>query len=212
MVVLRRLDAVLEPTKKQVLDMKASLDDARVVNEEQALRQAAGQPFYNTRSSPFATCAGERAIYSGVVVRDLLKTRAADTALIAELYRRARNRDLKRVGQGGDIGASTVRLAPGGKSLAQAPRRRRDQLAERIRRLTAPARTHPLAQPAQVQHAACEDELTLLHHVGANQQHVEAELLNVVVVGAAVGVAVFVRSGRGASKSPGWSSRQTPSR
>jgi type I restriction enzyme M protein len=47
-VVLRRLDAVLEPTKKQVLDMKASLDDAGVVNQEQALRQAAGQPFYNT--------------------------------------------------------------------------------------------------------------------------------------------------------------------
>jgi type I restriction enzyme M protein len=48
MVVLRRLDAVLEPTKQQVLDMRISLDDAGVVNQEQALRQAAGQPFYNT--------------------------------------------------------------------------------------------------------------------------------------------------------------------
>lgn len=48
MVVLRRLDAVLEPTKKQVLEMKESLDVAGVVNQVQALRQAAGQPFYNT--------------------------------------------------------------------------------------------------------------------------------------------------------------------
>ena len=48
MVVLRRLDAVLEPTKQQVLEMRASLDAAGVVNQEQALRQAAGQPFYNT--------------------------------------------------------------------------------------------------------------------------------------------------------------------
>jgi len=48
MTVLRRLDAVLEPTKKAVLDMKASLDKARVANQDQALRQAAGQAFYNT--------------------------------------------------------------------------------------------------------------------------------------------------------------------
>src|SRR5687767_9130220 len=47
MVVLRRLDAVLEPTKKVVLDMKASLDKARITNQDQALRQAAGQAFYN---------------------------------------------------------------------------------------------------------------------------------------------------------------------
>lgn len=48
MTVLRRLDAVLEPTKQAVLDMKASLDDAGVVHQDQALRQAAGQAFYNT--------------------------------------------------------------------------------------------------------------------------------------------------------------------
>ncbi len=46
--VLRRLDAVLEPTKQAVLDMKASLDKAGVTNQEPALRQAAGQAFYNT--------------------------------------------------------------------------------------------------------------------------------------------------------------------
>jgi type I restriction enzyme M protein len=48
MTVLRRLDAVLEPAKQAVLDMKASLDEAKIVHQEEALRQAAGQAFYNT--------------------------------------------------------------------------------------------------------------------------------------------------------------------
>jgi type I restriction enzyme M protein len=48
MTVLRRLDAVLEPTKQAVLDMKAKLDAARIVQQDQALRTAAGQAFYNT--------------------------------------------------------------------------------------------------------------------------------------------------------------------
>jgi type I restriction enzyme M protein len=48
MTVLRRLDAVIEPTKQAVLDMKASLDKSGIVHQEQALRQAAGQAFYNT--------------------------------------------------------------------------------------------------------------------------------------------------------------------
>jgi type I restriction enzyme M protein len=48
MMVLRRLDAVLEPTKQAVLEMKASLDSAGIVHQDQALRQAAGQAFYNT--------------------------------------------------------------------------------------------------------------------------------------------------------------------
>src|SRR6188472_4788136 len=46
--VLRRLDAVLEPTKQAVLDMKASLDKAEIVHQDHALRQAAGHAFYNT--------------------------------------------------------------------------------------------------------------------------------------------------------------------
>jgi type I restriction enzyme M protein len=51
MVVIRRLDAVLEPTKKAVLDMKKTLDAAKITNQDAALRQASGQAFYNT--SPF---------------------------------------------------------------------------------------------------------------------------------------------------------------
>ncbi len=46
--MLRRLDAVLEPTKQAVLDMKSALDRAGIVHQDQALRQAAGQAFYNT--------------------------------------------------------------------------------------------------------------------------------------------------------------------
>jgi type I restriction enzyme M protein len=48
MTVLRRLDAVLEPTKQAVTAMKTRLDKARVANQDAALRQAAGQDFYNT--------------------------------------------------------------------------------------------------------------------------------------------------------------------
>ena len=48
MTVLRRLDAVLEPTKQAVLDMKARLDAVGLTNQDQALREAAGQAFYNT--------------------------------------------------------------------------------------------------------------------------------------------------------------------
>jgi type I restriction enzyme M protein len=48
MTVLRRLDAVLEPTKQAVLDMKNTLDNAGITHQDQALRQAAGQAFYNT--------------------------------------------------------------------------------------------------------------------------------------------------------------------
>ena len=51
MTVIRRLDAVLEPTKADVLRMKERLDEAGIANQDAALRQAAGEAFYNT--SPF---------------------------------------------------------------------------------------------------------------------------------------------------------------
>jgi type I restriction enzyme M protein len=68
MTVLRRLDAVLEPTKQAVLDMKARLDTAGITNQDQALRQAAGQSFYNT---------------SGFTLRDL-RARASQQQLKAD--------------------------------------------------------------------------------------------------------------------------------
>ena len=51
MTVIRRLDAVLESTKDEVLRMKEQLDAAGVANQDAALREAAGQSFYNT--SPY---------------------------------------------------------------------------------------------------------------------------------------------------------------
>ena len=51
MTIIRRLDAVLEPTKEGVLRMKEQLDQAGITNQDAALHQAAGEAFYNT--SPF---------------------------------------------------------------------------------------------------------------------------------------------------------------
>lgn len=51
MIVIRRLDAVLEPTKDAVLKMKAQLDRAGITNQDAALRSSSREAFYNT--SPF---------------------------------------------------------------------------------------------------------------------------------------------------------------
>jgi len=48
MTVLRRLDSLLEPTKRAVMDMKAMLDDKHIDHQDLPLRQASGQAFYNT--------------------------------------------------------------------------------------------------------------------------------------------------------------------
>ena len=48
MCVIRRMDAVLEPTKKQVLETKAMLDGALITEQRAALCASAGQAFYNT--------------------------------------------------------------------------------------------------------------------------------------------------------------------
>ena len=47
MTVLRRLDAVLKDGKQAVRDMKTALDEAGVVEQDAALRYAAGRAFYN---------------------------------------------------------------------------------------------------------------------------------------------------------------------
>jgi type I restriction enzyme M protein len=51
MTVIRRLDAVLEPTKEAVLKLNKQLDKAGVANKHAALGQASGNAFYNV--SPF---------------------------------------------------------------------------------------------------------------------------------------------------------------
>ncbi len=51
MMVIRRFDAVLEPTKKAVLEMKKNLDAAGITEQDEALCSAAGEAFCN--SSPY---------------------------------------------------------------------------------------------------------------------------------------------------------------
>ncbi len=68
MTVIRRIDAVLEPTKQEVLKMKENLDKTKVTNQNPALCRSAGQAFYN--ASPF-------------VLRDL-KSRAREQQLKAD--------------------------------------------------------------------------------------------------------------------------------
>ncbi len=62
--VLRRLDAVLESTKEAVLERKRFLDAHEVVEQDGALRMAAGQAFYNvsdfTLTKLKASAAGQR--------------------------------------------------------------------------------------------------------------------------------------------------------
>lgn len=47
MTVLRRLDAVLQPSKQAVLEMKAALDREKIDNQDDALRSASGQAHVN---------------------------------------------------------------------------------------------------------------------------------------------------------------------
>ncbi len=51
MMVIRRFDAVLEPTKKKVLEMKEKLDAAGITEQDEALCSTAGEAFCN--SSPY---------------------------------------------------------------------------------------------------------------------------------------------------------------
>src|SRR5712692_8853197 len=68
MCVLRRMDAVLEPTKKAVLETKKMLDAARITEQRAALCDAASQAFYNT---------------SKFMLRDL-KSRGSQQQLLAD--------------------------------------------------------------------------------------------------------------------------------
>ncbi len=68
MCVIRRMDAVLEPSKKRVLETKQMLDKARITEQRAALCDAAGQAFYNT---------------SKFTLRDL-KSRANQQQLLAD--------------------------------------------------------------------------------------------------------------------------------
>ncbi len=53
--VLRRLDALLEPTKKEVLEMHQKLNELKIDNQAPQLRKVTGYVFYNTSPYTFKT-------------------------------------------------------------------------------------------------------------------------------------------------------------
>jgi type I restriction enzyme M protein len=57
--VLRRLDALLEPTNDKVLEMHRQLNDLKIDNQAPQLRKVAGFPFYNTSPFTFKKLLGE---------------------------------------------------------------------------------------------------------------------------------------------------------
>ncbi len=59
MMVLRRLDVLLEPTKDKVLERKAMLDKNHITNQEQLLFMETGYPFYNTSKFTMKTLKSE---------------------------------------------------------------------------------------------------------------------------------------------------------
>lgn len=48
MMVLRRIDVLLEPTKEALLTMKQKLDESNIQNQDPILHSVTGYPFYNT--------------------------------------------------------------------------------------------------------------------------------------------------------------------
>lgn len=60
MMVIRRIDVLLEPTKDQVLEMKERLDKAGILNnQDQVLYNITGYPFYNTSKFTLKTLKSE---------------------------------------------------------------------------------------------------------------------------------------------------------
>ena len=59
MMVLRRIDVLLEPTKQQVLTMKEQLDKNRIDNQAPILYNVTGYPFYNTSKFTMKTLKSE---------------------------------------------------------------------------------------------------------------------------------------------------------
>lgn len=57
--VLRRLDALLEPTKEQVFEMHQKLNELKIDNQAPQLRKVSGFPFYNTSPFTFKKLLGE---------------------------------------------------------------------------------------------------------------------------------------------------------
>ena len=59
MMVLRRIDVLLEPTKEKLLQQKKMLDDNNINNQDPILYQVTGYPFYNTSKFTMKTLKSE---------------------------------------------------------------------------------------------------------------------------------------------------------
>jgi type I restriction enzyme M protein len=59
MMVLRRIDVLLEPTKEQLLKQKKMLDDNQIQNQDPILYNVTGYPFYNTSKFTMKTLKSE---------------------------------------------------------------------------------------------------------------------------------------------------------
>ena len=59
MMVLRRIDVLLEPTKQQLLTQKALLDKNKIQNQDPILYTVTGYPFYNTSKFTMKTLKSE---------------------------------------------------------------------------------------------------------------------------------------------------------
>jgi type I restriction enzyme M protein len=69
MCVLRRLDAVLEPTKKAVLKTHQMLNAARITEQTAALCSGAGQALYNTSKftlRDLKSCGSQQALFGEI--------------------------------------------------------------------------------------------------------------------------------------------------
>ena len=59
MMVLRRIDVLLEPTKEQLLQQKEILDKNKIQNQDPILYNVTGYPFYNTSKFTMKTLKSE---------------------------------------------------------------------------------------------------------------------------------------------------------
>jgi hypothetical protein len=123
MMVLRRLDAVLEPTNQAVLDMKASLDAANIANQDAALRQAAGQAFYNTSKFTLRDLKGRARNHTGFAELPILEVSLRTGVRVREFENSTRkqvmsNRDKYKRAAKGDIAYNMMRMWQGAVGVA----------------------------------------------------------------------------------------------
>lgn len=76
MCVLRRLDAVLEPTKEAVLETRKMLDEAGITELFAALCSASGHAFYNT--SKFTLLKDDTQVYKQFVENEAFRRAISD--------------------------------------------------------------------------------------------------------------------------------------